>query len=63
MTRPVRPAIENVSTDDRSERVLALLEEALKLIDLEDFPAEIGARLDHVICCVREHKEGRTPLG
>lgn len=35
-------------------RVVELLRAALQIVDQEDFPPEIGARLDHVICTVEE---------
>ena len=44
-------------TDAPVERSLELLREALSIADKENWPSEIGARLDHVICSIEELKE------
>lgn len=38
-------------------QALELLRQALKIVDAEDMPPEIGARLDHVICSLQDFRD------
>lgn len=51
---------ERAANDVQSElaEALKLLDQALQILDHANVPAEIGARLDHVICSVAELASG-----
>lgn len=40
-----------------ADQSLELLRESLKIVDAEETPADIGARLDHVICALQEFRD------
>ena len=54
MTGPVASEAGGPPAVDSVTRILALLSEALRIVDEEQLPKEIGARLNEVIVAVRE---------
>ena len=56
MSSPTTCELVRPSLEDPVQRVLGLLTRALQIVDDENLPPEIGARLDHVICSLQELK-------
>lgn len=55
------PATDDSLPDgDQPTRALALMNEALALIDANDGPHDVGAYLDHAICKLRDWIAGRV---